>query len=180
MNILKEKRVMGNKPVTEYFDLVDPHGTVIGRASREECHSDRSRIHRTVHVIVCSAQGDILLQKRSPLKTIQPGKWDTSVGGHVLSGESIDHAVEREINEELGISSRSADFTFLYEYLWESEVETELVSTFYIENNGPFTYDKDEITEIRFWSRDEITNSLGKGVLTPNFEFEFKKFTVLD
>jgi isopentenyldiphosphate isomerase len=129
---------------------------------------------------VCNTEGDILLQKRSLHKTIQPGKWDTSVGGHVLSGETIECAVERELEEELGVQKKAGELTFLYEFLWESSIETELVSTFYLEYSGPFRHNRSEITEIRFWTREEINDSLGTGVFTPNFESEFKKFTALD
>jgi len=36
------------------------------------------------------------LQKRALLKDIQPGKWDTSVGGHIQSGETVTNAILRE------------------------------------------------------------------------------------
>ena len=77
----------------EYFDVVTEEGQVVGKASREECHGDPSLIHRAVHVIICNSRGDILLQKRSPAKKIQPGKWDTSVGGHVISGNALRKSV---------------------------------------------------------------------------------------
>lgn len=49
------------------------------------------------------------------------GKWDTSVGGHVDLGESVEMALKREAGEELGIS----DFTsqLLTHYVFESDRE---------------------------------------------------------
>ena len=163
----------------EYFDTVDKSGTVTGRASRYECHSNPSLIHRTVHVIICNSGGDILLQKRSPSKKIEPGKWDSSVGGHVGAGESVQDAIKRELEEELSIDPASVDLKKLYEYIWESDVETELVTAFTALYEGTVTVQEEEITEARFWNTQEIEETLGSGVFTPNFEYEYKKFIAL-
>lgn len=40
--------------------------------------------------MVVNNWGHILLQKRSLNKDVAPGKWDTSVGGHVAPGETIE------------------------------------------------------------------------------------------
>lgn len=165
-----------NEQQAEYFDVVDTTGTVIGTATRKECHSDKTLIHRTVHVIVLNLRGHIYMQKRADDKDIQPGKWDTSVGGHVASEETVEHALKRELYEELGISIKNTDPVFLYEYLWQSDVETELVTTFKAVYEGPVRIQHDEISQGRFWTRDEIRTNLGKGIFTPNFEAEFGKF----
>jgi isopentenyldiphosphate isomerase len=62
----------------ELFELVDEDGRVIGTAPRSKCHGDPSLAHRSVHVFVHNRRGDLYLQKRSPTKDVQPGKWDTS------------------------------------------------------------------------------------------------------
>jgi len=70
------------------FDLLNDDDKVIGQALRSACHGDPGLIHRAVHVLVFNSSGALLLQKRAPGKYIQPGKWDTSVGGHLALGES--------------------------------------------------------------------------------------------
>ena len=74
----------------ELFDIFDAEGKHIGTAPRSRCHGDPSLIHRTSHVVVIHPDnGTILLQKRNLKKDIQPGKWDTAVGGHLALGEDF-------------------------------------------------------------------------------------------
>ncbi len=65
------------------FQLVDREGNPVGQASREECHGNPLLIHLVVHLHVLDGEGRLLLQKRSMTKDTNPGRWDTSVGGHV-------------------------------------------------------------------------------------------------
>lgn len=163
---------MNTDGLVEWFPVVDEDGNTIGEAPRHVCHDGKSKLlHPVVHLHVFNRNGELFLQKRSETKDIQPGKWDTSVGGHVSPGESILEAVKREAEEELGLK----DFEPIFEtrYIWESERERELVSSFsVITENLPVT-NPDEISEGRFWDINEIKTKLGKGVFTPNFEHEF-------
>jgi len=157
----------------EYFPLVDEDGNVIGKASRQECHAGTFLLHPVVHLHVFNSKGELFLQKRSETKDIQPGKWDTSVGGHVDYGEETMHALYREAREELGIEI--ADPVFLYRYVFRSDVETELVNTYYVICDEPIHCDPVEISEGRFWKKDEILSNTGIKVFTQNFEIEFDK-----
>ncbi len=91
----------------ERFPLVDEVGRVIGSATRGECHNGSKLLHPVVHLHVFNSRGEVYLQKRPEWKDIQPGKWDTSVGGHIDYGETPELALTREVREELGI----AEFT---------------------------------------------------------------------
>ena len=159
----------------ELFPIVDEAGQVIGSATRDECHSGSKLLHPVVHLHVFDSQNRLYLQQRPLWKDIQPGKWDTAVGGHVDLGEEIADALRREVREELGIE----DFTpeFLLRYVFESERERELIHVFRT------TYDGDirptaELDGGRFWTLEEIREAIGKGVLTPNFESEFLKLKI--
>jgi isopentenyldiphosphate isomerase len=167
-----------NKPFSEnkeIFDIVDIQGNIIGRATRGEVHGNPALIHQTVHCLVFNSQGELYLQKRALHKDVQPGKWDTSVGGHVNLGESMAEAIRRETEEELGI--RPEKFQFLYRTLMRNEIESELISTYLVIHDGPITPNPDEISEGRFWSIQEIEKrGLGCGLFTPNFEEEWVKY----
>ena len=77
---------------TEIFPLVNEAGEVVGKATRQECHSGSMLLHPVVHLHIFDNQGRLYLQKRSMDKDIQPGKWDTAVGGHVDFGETVEQA----------------------------------------------------------------------------------------
>lgn len=156
---------------TEWFPLVNESGETIGKASRRECHSGSKLLHPVVHLHIFNDAGDIFLQKRSMTKDIQPGKWDTSVGGHVDYGETVEEALKREVREELGIT----DFTPIYltNYVFESNIERELVNTFRTIYRGEIHPDTTELDGGRFWTMEEVKAGLGKGLFTPNFETEF-------
>jgi mutator protein MutT len=58
---------------------------------------------RTVGALFINANGKVLLGLRAPSKKVWPGHWDT-IGGHVEDGESLDEALIREVQEEVGVT----------------------------------------------------------------------------
>jgi isopentenyldiphosphate isomerase len=172
-----ESAIMKNDNNTEIFPIVDEDGNTIGEAPRSVCHDGRSRLlHPVVHLHLFNSKGELFLQKRVMTKDIQPGKWDTSVGGHVGVGESVEEALARESLEELGLKNFSAKF--FKKYIWESPVERELVNSFYtISDEVPVT-DPGEIEEGKFWTMKEIMENLDKNIFTPNFENEFRMLNI--
>ena len=109
----------------EIFPIVDEEGKVIGSATRGECHSGSKLLHPVVHLHVFNSKGDIYLQRRPEWKDIQPGKWDTAVGGHIDYGETPEEALHREVREELGITDFQAEF--VDKYVFESIVPSMMV-----------------------------------------------------
>ncbi len=158
--------------MAEYFPVVEPTGLVIGRSSRAYCHSGAKPLHPVIHIHIIDRFSRIYLQKRPLHKDIQPGKWDTAVGGHVSYGESIVEAVYREAYEELRFHEFNPIHLETYEF--ESSVEREMVSVFAAVGSYDLHPDPEEVAEGRWWPVEEIDASIGKGVFTPNFESEFQ------
>jgi ribosomal protein L11 methyltransferase len=156
----------------EVFELVDENGRFVGRAPRAWCHRTPCLLHRAAHVIVTDGTGRIFLQKRSLAKDIQPGKWDTSVGGHVDAGEDHEAGARREMREELGLDG---GLRFLYRYLWRTACETELVETFlHVAGSEPRPR-ADEIDEGRWFTLAEAAALVAGGLATPNLAEELRR-----
>lgn len=158
------------------FPVVDEEGNITGAATRGECHNGSRLLHPVVHLHVFNRQGQLYLQKRPAWKDIQPNRWDTAVGGHVDLGESVEQALRREAQEELGIT----DFTpeRLEHYVFDSVRERELVFVHTTTYDGDI-HPSDELDGGCFWSTEEIKENLGKGIFTPNFEGEIERVQAL-
>lgn len=127
----------------EWFPLVNEMGETIGKATRKECHSGSKQLHPVIHLHIFNDAGELYLQKRSMTKDIQPGKWDTAVGGHIDYGETVEEALRREVREELGITAFTPQF--ITRYVFESAIEKELVNTFRTIYNGEIKPDTEEL-----------------------------------
>lgn len=168
----KNRKMKDNE--REQFPLVDEDGRVIGKASRGECHNGSHLLHPVVHLHVFNSRGEVYLQKRPEWKDIQPGKWDTAVGGHIDYGETPEEALRREVREELGIEAFKPEP--LGKYVFESQRERELVYVHKTVYDGPVRPSAEELDGGRFWTLQELRQAIGRQILTPNFESEFQRF----
>jgi isopentenyldiphosphate isomerase len=156
----------------EWLPIVDEKGNIIGKATRRECHQGSMLLHPVVHLHVLNQNNELFLQKRPMNKDVQPGKWDTAVGGHVDWGEEIETSLKREAFEEIGLK----DFLFqqVVIYKWESPIENELVYSFITKNYNNLSINKNELDDGKFWPIATIEKKFGEHIFTPNFEAEFK------
>jgi isopentenyldiphosphate isomerase len=162
-----------NSSDIEWFPIVDEEGNEVSRAPRAICHDGRSMfLHPVVHLHLFNSKGELFLQKRAKTKDLLPGKWDTSVGGHISPGEDREEALKREADEELGL--KGFKYHFNNKSIWQSSRERELVWSYTVSTEEIPQINRDEIEEGRFWSIEEIKKNLGKDIFTPNFEYEFR------
>ncbi len=144
----------------EFLDIVNTNDTVIGRASREEVYKQKLT-HRIAHVFVFNTQGKLLLQLRSGNVDFFPHCWVTSVGGHVMSGETPEQAAHRETMEEIGVKLKLAPA--YYELYDDPRGLKKFLYTFTAEHNGPFTHDAHDVTELRFVPLQKVWGMIRDG-----------------
>ena len=159
----------------ERLPVVDEEGHEVGCTTRREAHSgkDGKPLHPVVHLHLFNPAGELFLQHRPAWKDIQPGKWDTGVGGHVDWGEDVRTALAREVREEIGITD-VGQAEFLQRYVFESPRERELVHVFRLVSTV-LPKPSDELDGGRFFSPEEIRQRMGTGFFTPNFEQEYSR-----
>jgi isopentenyldiphosphate isomerase len=61
--------------------LVNEQDEVVGTTNELFAHS-KGLLHRGVHLEIFREDGAVLICKRAPTKSVEPGKWDFSVSGH--------------------------------------------------------------------------------------------------
>ena len=168
---LRKKNIPVSPDVEEWLPMVDEEGRILGKALRSYCHNGSKILHPVVHLHLLGPDRSLFLQKRATTKLIQPGKWDTAVGGHLAYGETIEESLKREAFEEIGLQDFEA--VPALKYRWDSAVEAELVYSFIAYRGKPNAISSVEITEGKFWKISEIERNIGKGIFTPNFEHEY-------
>jgi isopentenyldiphosphate isomerase len=95
---------------------------------------------------VFDGPGRVLLQKRSMLKDLSPGLWDSSCSGHLDSGEDYDAAARRELAEEIGVRLEAGESPLRWFRLEACEpTGWEFVWVYRLRHEGPITLDPLEI-----------------------------------
>ena len=147
-------------PPEEIFDIVDSNDHVIGTAPRSEIHA-KGLLHRAVHLWIFHPDGRLLLQKRSLTKDREPGRWTSSVSGHVNSKEDYDTAMHREIPEEIGVpASTCKDFQKVKQFSASLETDQEFVWLYQAVHPGPFQPDPHEVASLDWFFPAQIDQML--------------------
>lgn len=154
----------------EVLDVVDKFDRVIGKSTRSEIHQ-LGLLHRSVHLLVFDDSGRLLLQKRSMNKDEAPGRWCSSVAGHLDSGESYDDCVVREAEEEIGLKLHVApEKMFKVEASYKTQ--NEFTWAYRVTANGPFSYDTSEVSELRWFPVNELEQKIQESVFDFSSSFQ--------
>lgn len=156
----------------EILDVVDENDNVIGKASTIACHIDNSLVHRGVVLLLYDSSGRVFLTKRKESKAEYPSALDSSVAGHVRSGESYEQAAERELREELGVSGVEVKKIGKFNCFTASEREIECV--FACKFDGEPRLSK--AASGRFYTLKEAGDAIAFGNATPWLEGSWKLF----
>ena len=147
----------------EFLEVYSPEGTKTGqKKSKSEIHR-KGLFHSTVHVWIFTEEGNILIQKRSKKKELNPGVWDVSVAGHVKFNENIKKAAKRETLEETGININTNDLLKIGVYrsinIHPTAIDKEFFHTYILKidkNSINLDFKNNEVDDLKFISIEEM------------------------
>ncbi len=103
----------------EYLDIYDENGNFLGQETRKIVH-EKALWHNTVHCWLYDKDGNVYFQVREDKKKLY-----TTASGHVQSGETIQEAFGREVEEEIGyeINYKNAKLVEIVKFVLDREEE---------------------------------------------------------
>ena len=147
----------------EFLEIYSSSGKKTGKKATKSHIHQKGLYHATVHVWIFSEKGNVLIQKRSTKKKLNPGVWDVSVAGHVEYKEDIKAAAVRETFEETGICIKEKDLLKLGVYTtvnnYTKIIDKEFHHTYIVkidEVKINLNYKNDEVDDLKLISLEEM------------------------
>lgn len=131
--------------------------------SVRKCRTDDSehypRTDSAVIVLVRDKDDRVLLGRQK----VWPAKRYSNFAGFLEPGESLEACVKREVLEEAGV--RISDIEYLGSQAWPFPASIMLAFTGVVENPEDARADGEEIEDLRWYSREKLTEDLKSGEL---------------
>jgi len=168
----------GGTADAESLILVDEADREVGHMSKSQCHEGRGVLHRAFSLLIFNASGELLLQQRAACKRLWPLYWSNSCCSHPRRAETMETAIHRRLQEELGLR---CPLHFLYKFQYQAQfdaagAEHEVCSVFIGRCTGPVKVNRSEIQAWRWIAPEALQAELaGSGAerFTPWFIMEW-------
>jgi isopentenyl-diphosphate delta-isomerase len=159
--------------------LVDEDDREIGFIDKASAHVGQGVLHRAFSLFVFNPQGELLLQQRAPGKRLWPGFWSNTCCSHPRRGETLDKAIHRRLNEELGLQC-PLQYLFKFEYQAQFDAEGaehELCWVYAGRSADMPTVNVNEISALRYISPDALDAEIAARpeTFTPWFKIEWER-----
>lgn len=149
----------------ELLDVVDAYGNKIAVMDRDTVH-EKNLLHYEVYCMIINDKKEVLLQKRSATKKLNPNIYAITAG-HVDAGEDFETAIIREVKEELGLDIKKEE---LKKYT-DNEVKirernSNISVYYYIKRNikeDEFKIQEEELSEVKWFRIDDIIEMIKSG-----------------
>lgn len=141
----------------ESIDVLDESGQVASTVSRDEAEQD-NHITANVLVFLFNSLGHVWIQLRSHTKNHYPNRWDISVCGGILSGETPEEAATRETREEAQIDTELHRVeSFLNVFEGDNGEERKRLSYLFVGiTDAVPVADGEEVSDFKGWAPPEL------------------------
>jgi isopentenyl-diphosphate delta-isomerase len=140
--------------------IVDENDEIIKVVNKDEADLHPELIYRVSALWITNSKGEILLARRAFNKVHSPGKWGSSVAGTVEEGETYEENMIKEMEEELGIKNAKPVSNSKYRHTGDRNYFVQRFNLVLDRNLSEFKIQKDEVVEIKWFTRDELLKEL--------------------
>lgn len=163
----------------EYVVLVDENDNECGAMEKMEAH-EKGALHRAFSLFVYNDKGEMLLQQRALHKYHSAGLWTNACCSHPRINESLQDAVNRRVQEEMGFLCESQ---FVFSFIYRADmpennlIEHELDHVFIGKFSGIPHLNPMEVANYEYVSIPEIRRRIAKNpdIFTAWFKIAFEK-----
>jgi isopentenyl-diphosphate delta-isomerase len=164
----------------ERIIFADENDLPVGIGTRDEAWAKGIYV-RIVRAVLRDENGRILSQRRSPSKKSYPDRWTDSASGHVDEGDSYDSAIDRELEEELGLN---IGLTFIDKFTSKDIVDDKKIfehNAVYegtIDSSMVLNLQESEVSGVKWYDLSELKELMQKNPdsFTPGFRELINRF----
>ncbi len=163
------------------MELIDLYDEKTGKKNGQVIDKDIAHRdglwHKSVHILVFSKDKKrMLLQRRSLNKSLGPGRWDITVGGHVGTGEESIDAAKRELSEELGLNLKINYLKTIKEVFQINNIDSREFVDIYVSYEdidlSKIVLQEEEVMDVNWFTLDEVEEMIkDKRLLQHHEEF---------
>lgn len=141
--------------------LVDELDKPIGKMDKQRVH-EQGLLHRAFSVFLFNGKGELLLQQRAAHKYHSAGLWSNTCCSHPRFGETLENAVPRRMEEEMGMR---CDSKFVFSFVYRADfdnglTEHEFDHVYFAISDAEPRINKEEVGDYKYMSMDDLEKDI--------------------
>lgn len=159
--------------VSEHVILVDQNDQMVGTMEKMRAHQE-GLLHRAFSIFVFNSQGELLIQKRAPIKYHTGSLWSNTCCSHPKPNESVEETLQYKLHQEMGFQcelERAFSITYRAE-LGNGLVENELDHVYIGSFNGDPQPNHEEVCDWKYIALQDLKKEMEQhpNAFTPWFK----------